>query len=123
MKFNALGQNATPSRNLETFATPECITLITLDYDEMTSVCPVTGQPDLSMVKIEYAPGDTCIESKSLKLYFQTFRNEGVFCEALSAQIAQDIMSACNPIWCEVTVTQKRRGGIQIAATARGERI
>lgn len=117
--FRALGQSgARPTRDLETFPTPAGVTLIRLDYDELVSRCPVTEQPDLSRVLIVYAPGASCLESKSLKLYFQTYHNEGVFCEALAAQIARNIAAACQPRWVRVTVIQKRRGGIEISATA-----
>ncbi|MDO9535059.1 MAG: hypothetical protein Q7J85_06940 [Bacillota bacterium] len=53
-----------------------------------------------------------------MKLYLWSFRNEGVFCEALASQIVQDVYDACKPVWCKVTVVQKPRGGIRISATA-----
>jgi len=67
-------------------------------------------------VRIEFEPGPYCIESKSLKLYFWSFREEGHFCEALSARIARDIYEAASPAWVKVTVTQRPRGGITIQA-------
>ena len=82
-----------------------------LESDEVTSLCPVTGQPDWETVRIEFEPGPYCIESKSLKLYLWSFREEGAFCEALAARIAQDVYEACKPAWVKVTVTQKPRGG------------
>ena len=54
--------------------------------DELAAVCPITGQPDLYTAAIEYRPEALCLESKSLKLYLATYRNEGVFCEALAVQ-------------------------------------
>ena len=74
----------------------------------------MTGQPDFQTVVIEYAPRALCIESKSLKLYLWTFREEGTFCEALSAEIAQDVVNACDCHWCRVTIDQAPRGGIAI---------
>ena len=118
-EFIALGKNVRePSRRLEVFPKPAGVENVVMTSDEVTSLCPVTGQPDWGTVTIEYAPGEYCIESKSLKLYLWSYREEGVFCEALAARIARDVAAACQPLWCKVTVTQKPRGGIAIAATA-----
>lgn len=89
---------------------------VILTSDEVTSNCPITGQPDFYTVKIKMTGGKS-IESKSLKLYFQAQRNEGFFCENFAGKIKSDIMAlvAC-PV--EVTVIQKPRGGISIEATA-----
>ncbi|MGE5549901.1 MAG: preQ(1) synthase [Bacteroidota bacterium] len=118
-EFQALGKNVRePLRRLEVFPKPAGVEKVVLTSDEVTSLCPVTGQPDWETVTIAYAPAQVCVESKSLKLYLWSFREEGVFCEALAARIAQDIAAACKPRWCRVTVTQKPRGGITITATA-----
>lgn len=103
-----------PLNQLECFLKPEHVQLVTLTGSEFTSLCPVTGQPDFQTVTIEYAPRKYCVESKSLKLYLWTFRERGVFCEALSAQIAQDIVNATDCLWCRVTIDQVPRGGIGI---------
>jgi len=117
--FKVLGQSIRqPCRTLEVFPKPAGVEKVILDTDEVTSLCPVTGQPDWETVVIEYAPDKHCIESKSLKLYLWSFREEGVFCEALASQIAEDIFAACRPFWCRVNVIQKPRGGIRITATA-----
>jgi 7-cyano-7-deazaguanine reductase len=119
MKFKALGHHvSTPTRDLETFPAPDHVDLVTLSSDEVTSLCPITGQPDWETVTIDYVPDKLCIESKSLKLYFWSLRNEGAFCEALAAQIAADIFEAAKPHRCTVTVVQKPRGGITIRAVA-----
>ncbi|NLC52683.1 MAG: NADPH-dependent 7-cyano-7-deazaguanine reductase QueF [Firmicutes bacterium] len=121
--FRALGKQVRePTRTLDTFAKPAGVETIIMESDEVTSLCPVTGQPDWETVTIEYAPDQACIESKSLKLYLWSFREEGVFCEALAAQIANDVAAACQPFWVKVTVTQKPRGGIKLVATARVDR-
>ena len=118
-EFEALGKNVrAASRQLEIFPKPIGVERVVLDSDEVTSLCPVTGQPDWETVTIEFAPDEYCIESKSLKLYLWSFREAGVFCEALASQIAQDVYDVCKPHWCSVTVTQKPRGGIRITATA-----
>jgi len=124
LTFKALGKTGLgPSRSLEVFPTPAHVTRVVLESDEVTSLCPVTGQPDWETVRIEMEPGPYCIESKSLKLYLWSFRQEGVFCEALAAEIARDVVAAASPKWVKVTVTQKPRGGITISSDAvLGER-
>jgi 7-cyano-7-deazaguanine reductase len=82
-------------------------------------MCPVTEQPDLSNVVIEYCPDQWCIESKSLKLYLWGFRDRAVFAEALAAEIAEEVMNTAKPTWVTVTLTQRPRGGIEVQAVAR----
>ena len=88
--------------------------------DELTAVCPITSQPDLYVATIEYSPGALCLESKSLKLYLSGFRNDGHFCEALAVTIRNDVAEALElpAEKVRVTLKQKSRGGITIAATA-----
>ena len=118
-KFEALGGRiSTPNRRLETFPAPAHVKKVVLESDEVTSLCPVTGQPDWETIRIEFEPGAFCIESKSLKLYLWSFREEGAFCEELAARIAKDVYEAARPRRTTVTVTQKPRGGISIEATA-----
>ncbi len=85
---------------------------------EFTSLCPRTGQPDFGSVSIEYIPNDLCLESKSLKYYLWSYRNEGEFCEGLAGHIADDIVYAIRPTQIQVEVTQNVRGGIGIVARA-----
>ncbi|WLR52786.1 preQ(1) synthase [Bacillus tianshenii] len=85
---------------------------------EFTAVCPKTGQPDFGKVEISYIPNKKCIESKSLKFYLWSFRNEGAFCESLAAMIADDIVYAIAPKRVQVTVYQSARGGIELETTA-----
>ncbi|MGB9660673.1 MAG: preQ(1) synthase [Moorellaceae bacterium] len=119
MDFEALGKQIRyPRKKLEVFPKPPGVVKVIMSSDEVTSLCPVTGQPDWETVIIEYEPDDYCIESKSLKLYLWSFREEGHFCEALAAKIAQDIQEAAKPKYCRVIVIQKPRGGIKIEATA-----
>lgn len=104
---------------LETFPNPG-VAYVELTSDELAAICPVTGQPDLYVATIEYEPQDLCLESKSLKLYLATFRNEGHFCEALAVRIRDDVAKALGlgPERVTVTLEQKARGGITIVATA-----
>lgn len=102
----------------EAFPAPG-VSEVTLHATEFTSLCPKTGQPDFGNVLIEYAPRRWCIESKALKYYLWSFRNEGAFCESLAARIADDIVYAVDPRWVRVEVRQNVRGGIAIVAAAR----
>jgi 7-cyano-7-deazaguanine reductase len=88
--------------------------------DELTAVCPITSQPDLYVATISYRPEALCLESKSLKMYLSSFRNEGAFCEALAVRIRDDVAQVLELTTdrVEVTLRQKARGGITITATA-----
>jgi 7-cyano-7-deazaguanine reductase len=119
-EFVALGHPGSEHfAGLETFANPG-VSQVDLTSDELVAVCPITGQPDLYVVSIEYTPKDLCLESKSLKLYLNSFRNAGVFCEALAVKIRDDVAGALGLDGGDVGVTliQKARGGITITATA-----
>src|SRR5215217_6329357 len=107
-----------PVDHVEVFAAPADVTEVRLSSDEVTSICPVTSQPDLSSVEITYAPDGWCVETKSLKLYLWGFRQRPVFAEALAAEIAGEIMRTAQPVRVRVELTQRPRGGIVVAATA-----
>ncbi len=97
---------------------------VRMEAVEFTSVCPKTGQPDFGRVVIEYVPARRCIESKALKFYLWSYRDEGAFCESLAARIADDVVYAIRPKGVKVEVWQNARGGIAIVATAvRGSGI
>ena len=118
--FVALGQPCSETfAGIETFPNPG-VSHVELTSDELTAVCPITGQPDMYVATIEFWPGSLCIESKSLKLYLSSFRNEGAFCEALAVRIRDDAAGALQLPADKVRVTlrQKARGGITITATA-----
>ena len=118
--FVALGHSGSEHyAGLESFPNPG-VSVVELESDELTAMCPITGQPDMYLATIEYSPEKLCLESKSLKLYLMRFRNEGAFCEALAVQIRDDVAAALELGRDAVTVTlvQKARGGITITATA-----
>jgi 7-cyano-7-deazaguanine reductase len=118
-EFVALGHAGSDHyAGLETFPNPG-VSRVELTCDELAAVCPVTGQPDLYLASIEYGPKDRCLESKSLKLYLNSFRNEGHFCEALAVKIRDDLAEALGLETDDVRVTlkQKARGGITVTAT------
>jgi 7-cyano-7-deazaguanine reductase len=119
-EFVALGHPGSDHyAGLETFANPG-VSRVEMTSDELASVCPVTGQPDLYIASIEYRPQALCLESKSLKLYLVGFRDQPHFCEALAVKIRDDVAEALELPADKVTVTlrQKARGGITITATS-----
>jgi 7-cyano-7-deazaguanine reductase len=116
-----LGEGATqPSRSLETFPNrnPDRDYLVELTTDEFSCVCPMTGQPDFANITIRYVPDQKIVESKSLKLYFWSFRNEGIFHEHVSNVILDDLVEALAPRWCQVDAEFSVRGGIAIRIKA-----
>lgn len=121
MEFQALGKKQTEYKGLEVFPAPRGVSVVTAVSDEVTSLCPITGQPDQYTVHIDYRPNGVCIESKSLKLLFHSLRNKGVFCEQLASDLLQEIIKYANPWACEVRVIQKSRGGISLDVTASRE--
>ncbi len=79
---------------------------------EFTSVCPMTGHPDFAEVVLRYVADEVCVELKALKLYYQSFRNEGIFYEAVTNLIADDLVGVLKPRWLVVETRWKGRGGI-----------
>ncbi len=122
-KFQFLGiKTIKPSRILDVFPCPDNISVVKFESSELTTFCPVTHQPDFNHVIIEFAPDRLCIESKSLKLYLWSFRDEAVFAEGLAGLIAEDVFKAISPFWCKITLNQNIRGGIQLSAVAEKKR-
>lgn len=103
-----------PSKDLQVFANPNPERDYTIRFDcpEFTCLCPLTNQPDFARFVIEYTPAEKCIESKSLKLYLWSYRNEGAFHEAVTNKILDDLVGACAPRWMKVTGHFFVRGGI-----------
>jgi 7-cyano-7-deazaguanine reductase len=85
---------------------------------EFTSVCPKTGQPDFATIDLEYVPGELCLELKSLKLYYYSFRDEGIFYEAVVNRLLDELSAGCKPRWMRVQGTFNVRGGIGSVVTA-----
>lgn len=105
---------------LETFRNPrpERDYDIAIDCPEFTSMCPKTGQPDFGTIRIRYVPDSQCIELKSLKHYLHGYRNRGIFYEAATNQILDDLVAACAPRYMSVTGDFTARGGITTSVTA-----
>ncbi len=85
---------------------------------EFTSLCPLTGNPDFGSIVLTYIPDKQCIELKAYKLYLQEYRSEGIFYEALTNKILDDLLSACQPRWMRVESIWKGRGGIRTVVVA-----
>ena len=111
-------------RTIETFPNPRP----GRDYEiaircpEFTSVCPKTGLPDFGEIRISYVPGDRCIELKALKYYMLDFRNRGIFYEAVTNQILDDLVAVCAPRRMTVVGDFSARGGITTTVTAAYEK-
>jgi 7-cyano-7-deazaguanine reductase len=106
-------------RLLETFPTPTDVPIV-IEHtaEEFTSQCPKTGQPDFGVVTVRFEPrpareGGTCVELKSLKMYLQSFRAEGIFYEAVTDRITDDLVKSMKPRWLQVHTSWRGRGGIR----------
>jgi len=109
---------------LETFANPSPARdyEIAIRCPEFTSVCPKTGLPDFGEIRISYVPDASCLELKALKHYMIEFRNRGIFYEAVTNQILDDLVAACQPRRMTVVGDFSVRGGISTIVTARYDR-
>ena len=115
---------AGPSKSLETFPnpSPDRDYEIAFDVPEFTCLCPLTGQPDFAHFKIRYVPDQKCVELKSLKLYFWSYRNEGAFHEAVTNRIRDDLVAALAPRSLTVVGDWNVRGGIKTVVTVSYEK-
>ncbi len=103
-----------PNRTLETFdnPNPERDFVIHMEIPEFTCLCPKTGQPDFATLHLVYVPDRKCVELKSLKLYIWSYRDEGVFHEAVTNRILDDLAAAAKPRFMRLTARFYVRGGI-----------
>jgi 7-cyano-7-deazaguanine reductase len=120
-KEESMGENFRDA--LETFENqfPERDYTIEIVAPEFTSVCPKTGQPDFGSLTITYTPNRLCVELKSLKLYLQQFRNEGIFYEHATNAILNDLVAVVQPRWMKLKASFTPRGGISTTVTATYE--
>jgi len=117
---------------LETFGTPHAEPIV-IEHtaEEFTSLCPKTGHPDFGEVTLRYQPAAAgtpsgasgCVELKSLKLYYQSFRNEGIFYERVTGTICDDLASLLKPGWLQVITNWRGRGGIRSVIRAESGEI
>ena len=100
---------------LETFPNPHPLRDYCIEHhvSDFTSLCPKTGQPDFGSISIRYVAATSCIELKSLKLYLQMFRDQGIFYEDVTNVILDDLAACCEPKWMVVDTTWSVRGGIR----------
>lgn len=105
-------ENPAPGRKYE----------ITHINSEFTSVCPITGLPDFAKMTLKYVPDELCIELKSLKYYYLDYRNQGIFYEAITNKILDDLSSACKPLEMEIVSEWTTRGGINSIIKVRYEK-
>ena len=115
-----------PNTDLDIFSNPYPGRDYTIEMEcpEFTAVCPKTGQPDFGTIRIRYVPDEKCIELKSLKLYLWSFRDQGIFHEAVTNSILEDLVAACAPRRMTVVGDFNVRGGISTVVTvdyAKGE--
>ena len=114
-----------PSTVLDTFENPQPDRdyTIRIDTPEFTCLCPLTGQPDFADIQLEYIPDQQCLELKSLKLYFWSYRDQGAFHEAVTNQILSDLVKAIAPRFMRVSADFNVRGGVytQIVAEHRAQ--
>lgn len=116
LKKGEMNYPQTPDASiLETFenSNPQRDYWINFETDEFTSLCPLTGQPDFARITIEYIPNELCVESKSLKLFLFSFRNEGSFYEDVTNRIYTDLFELLKPRQLVVTGGFTARGGIR----------
>jgi 7-cyano-7-deazaguanine reductase len=109
-----------PSKELDTFPNPNPERDYTIEIvsPEFTCVCPMTGQPDFAEITLRYIPDEICVELKSLKLYYWSYRDEGAFHEAVTNKILDDIVAATAPREAEVIGKFNVRGGLYTTVTA-----
>ena len=121
LTYNAL----TMSNNiLETFENPKIDREYTINFEipEFTSLCPKTGQPDFANILIEYIPDKVCVELKSLKLYFVSFRDQPGFHEDLTNKILDDLVGLLDPKYMNINAEWNVRGGVYTSISATHEK-
>lgn len=108
---------------LETFENkyPKRDYTVTHIAPEFTSLCPKTGQPDFATITVEYIPDELCVELKSLKIYFNSYRNDGIFFESVTNQILDDLVAVTKPRYMLITAEFNIRGGISSVIEAEYE--
>ena len=111
-----------PNRTLETFdnPNPERDFVIHMEIPEFTCLCPKTGQPDFATLHLAYVPDRKCVELKSLKLYIWSYRDEGVFHEAVTNRILDDLAAAAKPRFMRLTARFYVRGGSLLPGSTSG---
>lgn len=109
---------------LETFPYAGVRQYITYDTKEFSAVCPFSGLPDIARIAIEYIPNNMCLELKSLKYYYLSFRNVGIYQEAVTDRVFKDLYAVLSPTYLKVTTIYNTRGGIDATCVCeRGQKV
>ena len=116
-KFKFESEDSINSDFLETFDYPGKPQVIRIEYPEFSALCPFSGLPDLGNVIIEYIPSSKCIELKSLKYYFISFRNVGIYQEKVTDRVFKDLKGSLTPKYVKVRIIYNRRGGMDTETT------
>ncbi len=113
------GVEAITADVLETFAYEYAgrDAVVEISTDEWSCVCPFSGLPDFGALTIRYLPSEGCIELKSLKYYLTSFRNVGIYQEHAANRVLDDLVACCAPVWMEVELDYRLRGGIHTVVT------
>lgn len=98
---------------------PERDYLISITLPEFTCLCPLSGYPDFAVMRLRYVPDKWCVELKSLKLYINSFRDKGAFHEAVTNQIADDLVKLLKPRWLELVGDFNPRGNVKTIVTVQ----
>ena len=108
---------------IESFPNPNPGRNYTIQHiqEEFTSTCPMTGHPDYATVVFSYVPDSICIELKAMKLYLHDFRNKGIFFEAATNQIFEDLFGVTKPKWARLETIWRGRGGIRSNVVVEGQ--
>lgn len=116
----AVGGPAPEAAPVETFPNPKPERDYEIDIraPEWTALCPITGQPDFAVIRVTYVPDRLCLELKSIKLYMHSFRDRGVFHEAVTNEILDHLVKSCRPRRMRVVGDFHVRGGIKTVVTA-----
>jgi len=106
---------------LETFPYeyPQSAAIVEIDTDEFTAVCPWSGLPDFGRLTVRYVPVERVLELRSVKYYLLSYRSVGIFQEHAANRILNDLVRACAPVWMEVELDYRIRGGIHTRVRAR----
>lgn len=101
--------------DIETFPNPNPDRHYTIQHiqEEFTSTCPMTGHPDFAMIVFSFVPDEKCIELKAMKVYLQSYRNKGIFFEAATNKIFEDLYEVIQPRWARIEALWRPRGGIR----------
>jgi 7-cyano-7-deazaguanine reductase len=122
-RFELADESAITPGVLETFPyeypreTTGRAAMVEIDSDEFSAVCPFSGLPDFGTIRIAYVPNQLCVELKSLKYYLTSYRNVGIYQEHAANRLLDDLVRCCQPVWMEVVLDYRLRGGLHTVVT------